>query len=48
MRKFSAHRIYPVNRNPISFGIVETDDDGTILNIRETGGKPVEEAGLEF
>jgi cytosine/adenosine deaminase-related metal-dependent hydrolase len=48
MRKFSAHRIYPVNSPPISFGIVETDDDGTIRNIRSTGGKPVEEAGLEF
>ncbi|MFA6126647.1 MAG: amidohydrolase family protein [Bacteroidales bacterium] len=48
MRKFSAHRIYPVNSPPISFGIVETSDDGTILNIRDTGRKPVEEAGLEF
>jgi cytosine/adenosine deaminase-related metal-dependent hydrolase len=48
MRKFTAHRIYPVNRPPISFGIIETDDDGTIVKVRETGGKPVEEAGLEF
>jgi aminodeoxyfutalosine deaminase len=48
MRKFSAHRIYPVSGPPISFGIIETDDDGTILNIRSTGGRPVEEAGLEF
>jgi aminodeoxyfutalosine deaminase len=48
MRKFSAHRIYPVSGRPIDFGIIETNDDGTILKIRETGGKPVEEAGLEF
>lgn len=48
MRKFSAHRIYPVSGPPISFGIVETADDGTILNIRNTGGQPIEEAGLEF
>jgi aminodeoxyfutalosine deaminase len=48
MRKFSAHRIYPVGGPPVDFGIVETTDDGTILEIRETGGKPVEEAGLEF
>jgi len=48
MRKFSAHRIYPVNQPPIAFGIIETADDGTILKIRPTGGKPVEEAGLEF
>lgn len=48
MRKFSAHRIYPVSGPPISFGIIETADDGTILNIRNTGGQPVEEAGLEF
>lgn len=48
MRKFSAHRIYPVSGPPIAFGIIETDSDGKILNIRDTGGKPVEEAGLEF
>jgi len=48
MRKFSAHRIYPVSGPPISYGIIETADDGTILNIRNTGGQPAEEAGLEF
>jgi cytosine/adenosine deaminase-related metal-dependent hydrolase len=48
MRKFSAHRIYPVSGPPIPFGIIETTDDGTILGIRNTGGQPVEEAGLEF
>lgn len=48
MRKFSAHRIYPVSGPPIPFGIVETADDGTILNIRNTEGHPSEEAGLEF
>jgi cytosine/adenosine deaminase-related metal-dependent hydrolase len=48
MRKFSAHRICPVSAPPIPFGIIETDDDGTILSIRETGGQPSEEAGLEF
>ena len=48
MRKFSAHRIYPVNSAYIPFGIVETADDGTILNIRDNGGKPAEESGLEF
>jgi len=48
MRKFSAHRIHPVGQPPIPFGIIETEDDGTILRIRDTGGKPVEEAGLEF
>jgi cytosine/adenosine deaminase-related metal-dependent hydrolase len=48
MRKFSAHRIYPVNGPPIAYGIVETDDQGTILKIRDCGGRPIEEAGLEF
>jgi cytosine/adenosine deaminase-related metal-dependent hydrolase len=48
MRKFSAHRIHPVGRPPVPFGIIETEDDGTILRIRDTGGKPIEEAGLEF
>lgn len=48
MRKFSAHHIFPVSSPPIPFGIIETDDDGTILSIRETGGKPSEETGLEF
>ncbi len=48
MPKFSAHCIYPVTSPPLPFGIIETDNDGTILKIRDTGGKPVEEAGLEF
>lgn len=48
MRKFSAHRVYPVSGPAISFGIIETADNGTILNIRSTGGHPAEEAGLEF
>lgn len=48
MPKFSAHCIYPVTSPPLPFGIIETDRDGTILKIRDTGGKPVEEAGLEF
>jgi len=48
MRKFSAHRICPVTSPPVPFGIVETDDDGTVIRIRETGGNPAEEAGLEF
>ncbi len=48
MRKFSAHRIYPVSGSPVDFGIVETTDDGTIVALRDTGGKPVEEHNLEF
>lgn len=48
MRKISAHRIYPVSSPPISFGIIEIADDGTILNVRNTGGRLAEEAGLEF
>ncbi|OFY56773.1 MAG: hypothetical protein A2X22_00840 [Bacteroidetes bacterium GWF2_49_14] len=48
MPKFSAHCIYPVTSPPVPYGIIETENDGTILNIRDTGGKPVEEAGLEF
>ena len=48
MRKFSAHLVFPVSGPPVPFGIVETADDGTILRIRETGGRPVEESGLAF
>ena len=48
MPKYSAHCIYPVTSPPVPFGIIETDDHGSILKIRDTGGKPVEEAGLEF
>ena len=48
MPKYSAHLVCPVGSDPIPYGIVETDPDGTILRIRETGGQPVEEAGLEF
>jgi len=48
MRKFSAHRIYPVHGDPINYGIIETLDDGTIVRVRDTGGVPTEEHGVEF
>ena len=48
MPKYAAHLVCPVSSPPIPYGIVETDPQGTILRVRETGGKPVEEAGLEF
>jgi cytosine/adenosine deaminase-related metal-dependent hydrolase len=48
MPKYAAHLICPVSSPPIPYGIIETDTQGTILRVRETGGRPVEEAGLEF
>lgn len=48
MRKFSAHLVYPVSGPPVAFGIIETEDDGTVIQVRDTGGRPVEESGLSF
>lgn len=48
MRRFSAHYIVPVNEPPIRNGIVEIDEDGTILNVFNRGNHFKEEANLEF
>ena len=48
MRKLSAHYVFPVEGPPLEKGIVHIDDDGTILELIDTGGKLREEASLEF
>lgn len=48
MPKYASHLVCPVSSPPVPYGIVETDPQGTILKIRETGGRLREEAGLEF
>lgn len=48
MKKFAAQYIFPVTSPPLKYGIVETDNSGTITNIIDTGGKLPEIAGLEY
>ena len=48
MRRLSAHYIFPVDTPPLKNGVIEIDDDGTILNIIDTHGKNKESAGTEF
>ena len=48
MRKLSAHYIFPVDGPPLRNGIVEIDDDGTIINIIDTQGDKKETANTEF
>lgn len=47
-KSFSAHYIFTNTGPPLKKGIVTTDDDGTILNIEDTGGKLIEHRGVEF
>lgn len=48
MRKISATYIFPGNRPPLKNGILICDDDGTILDLIDTGGQLREQAGMEF
>jgi len=48
MRKLSAQYIYTGEGKPLKRGIVSVSDEGTILNLKDTGGAFREEAGLEF
>ena len=48
MRKIAATYIFPVCRPPLKNAILVCNDDGTVQEIIETGGKVPEEAGLEF
>lgn len=47
MRKISATYIFPGNRPPLKNGILICEDDGTILDLIDTGGQLREEAALE-
>jgi cytosine/adenosine deaminase-related metal-dependent hydrolase len=48
MRKLSAHYIFPSGREPLKYGIIILDNDGTIADIIDTGGTLREESNLEF
>ena len=48
MRKIAANVVYSCIDKPIKFGHLVVDDDGTILDIVDTGGKLIEEEGLEY
>ena len=48
MRKIAATYIFPCNQPPIKNGILICENDGTIIDIIDTGGKIKEESGLEF
>jgi hypothetical protein len=48
MRKISANLILPVSCPPLINGIVGLDDRGTILEVKDTGGRLREESGLEY
>jgi hypothetical protein len=48
MRKIAANYIMPVSSPPLRNGIVVTDEDGSILEVIDTGGKLRESSHLEF
>lgn len=48
MRKISANYILPVSSPPLRNGIVVIDDDGSVLEVIDTGGRLRESSSLEF
>lgn len=48
MRKLSAHYIFPGCQPPLKYGILVLDDNGTVTDLVDTGGKLKEESSLEF
>lgn len=48
MRKIAANYIMPVSSPPLRNGIVVLEDDGSILEVIDTGGKLRESSNLEF
>jgi len=48
MRRLSAHFIFTNNGPPLRKGIITTGDDGTIINVEDTGGALKESESVEF
>lgn len=48
MRKISATYIFPGNRPPLKNGILTCQDDGTVMDVTDTGGRLAEQHGLEY
>lgn len=47
MKKISATYIFPGNQPPLKNGILICEDDGTVVDLIDTGGQLREQAGLE-
>jgi cytosine/adenosine deaminase-related metal-dependent hydrolase len=48
MKKFSAQYVFTNCGTPLKRGIITTHDDGTVIDVEETGGKLTEKEGVEF
>ncbi len=48
MKKIAATYIFPGNRPPLKNGILLCEDDGTVVDLIDTGGHLREQAGLEY
>ena len=48
MRRLSAHFIFTNNGPPLRMGIITAGDDGTIINVEDTGGSLKESEPVEF
>ncbi len=48
MRRLSAHFIFTNNGPPLRMGIITAGDDGTIINVEDTGGSVKESEPVEF
>lgn len=48
MKKFAAHFVFPITSAPIKKGIVETDNEGRIIQLKNPGKHFQEESRLEF
>ena len=48
MRRLSAHFIFTNNGPPLKKGIITAGDDGTIINVEDTGGALKESGSVEF
>jgi aminodeoxyfutalosine deaminase len=48
VRKIAATYIFPGNQPPLKYGILICENDGTVIEVVDTGGKLYEQAGLEY
>ncbi len=48
MRRIAANYIFPISHHPLKNGILEIDEQGTILNLIDTNGDLTESRNLEF
>lgn len=48
MRRLSAHYIFTNTGAPLKYGIITIGEDGTVLNVEDTGGRLKESRSVEF